>query len=207
MKLKVSAYSLQDTNPKTRFGQAKPPLHLLPTPALLHMAEALRDGSVKYGALNWRTDPVSASTYYSACLRHLTQWWDGEDIDPVSLVHHLGHAATNIAILLDALESQMLLDDRPPKGPTGDLIRKFTKPLPAATEKAAPDARRSRPKQSRLKDAARCSAGDGSGPKGSRGKTLRPGKRGRSNTPINRPSPHRASPRKVRTKRVPSARS
>lgn len=162
MKMKVRTFSRVDTNPKTRFGQSKPPLNLLPTPALLHMAEALRDGSVKYGALNWRTDPVSASTYYAACLRHLTQWWDREDIDPVSRVHHLGHAATNIAILLDALECKMLIDDRPPAGPTGEMIRKFTRPLTPA--KAAPHGR-ARPKQSRKPHAPRRSASNGPGRK------------------------------------------
>lgn len=119
----------KDTNPKTIYGQAKPPLGLVPGAALVHMAEAFRDGADKYGPANWRLDPVSASTYFSAALRHMQQWQDGEDLDPVSKVNHLGHAATNLAILLDAMESGTLIDDRPPPSRTAALIREKTRPL------------------------------------------------------------------------------
>lgn len=119
----------KDTNPKTIYGQAKPPLSLVPGGALVHCAEALRDGADKYGPANWRIDPVSASTYYAAALRHLVEWWDGEDVDPASMCLHLGHAMANCAILLDALEADTLLDDRPPPVPTGRLIRDLTRPI------------------------------------------------------------------------------
>lgn len=122
---------LKDTNPKTRYGQAKPPLALVPGSALLFMAEALRDGSDKYGQANWRTDPVSASTYSNALLRHFFAWQEGEDVDPTSGVPHLAHAMTNIAIILDAMACGMLIDDRPTKVPLGNLIREFTRPITA----------------------------------------------------------------------------
>lgn len=113
----------KDTNPKTIYGQAKSPLGLVPGTAMVMMSEALRDGSDKYGPANWRVDPVSSSTYRDACLRHLFAWIDGEDVDPQSGVPHLAHAMTNIAIILDAAACGTLLDDRPTKAPTGDLIR------------------------------------------------------------------------------------
>ena len=118
-----------DSNPKTRFGMAKPPLSLIPATALVHMAEGFRDGAAKYGPANWRKDPVSASTYLNAAYRHIAAWQDGEECDPVSGVHHLGHAADCLAILMDAQACATLLDDRPPSAPTGDLIRALTKPL------------------------------------------------------------------------------
>lgn len=127
IKAELDAATLRDTNPKTRFGQAKPPLGLIPGAALVHVAEALRDGSDKYGPANWREDPVSASTYFSAALRHAFQYWDGEDMDPQSKVHHLAHAATNMMILLDAMAAGTLIDDRPASAPTADLIRQFTR--------------------------------------------------------------------------------
>ncbi|QOC54155.1 dATP/dGTP diphosphohydrolase domain-containing protein [Caulobacter vibrioides] len=118
-----------DANPKTRFGMAKPPLALIPAPALVHMAEAFKDGATKYGPANWRKDPVSTSTYVNAAMRHILAWFDGEQVDPVSKVHHLGHAAGCLAILMDAQACGTLLDDRPPPAPTGDLIRELTTPL------------------------------------------------------------------------------
>lgn len=119
----------KDTNPKTQYGQAKPPLSLVPGTAMVIVAEAFRDGADKYGPANWRKDPVSASTYFSAALRHGVAYWDGEDIDTASKVAHLGHMAANIMILIDALACGTLIDDRPPSAPTGDLIRANTRPI------------------------------------------------------------------------------
>ena len=83
---------------------------------------------MKYGAANWRVSPVSTSTYINAALRHLYAWQDGEEADPVSRLHHLGHAAACLAILLDAQEQGSLLDDRPTKRHTAEMIRKMTTP-------------------------------------------------------------------------------
>jgi len=122
-------YSAPDTNPKTRFGRAKPPIGLIPGPALVHMAEAFRDGAEKYGPANWRVDPVSSSTYVDAALRHLLSWYDGEEEAQDSGVHHLGHAAACLAILLDAQAQGTLHDDRPTPGVTASLIKERTRPL------------------------------------------------------------------------------
>lgn len=118
-----------DGNPKTRFGMAKPPIGLIPGPAMVHMAEAFRDGAQKYGAANWRDDPVSSSIYINACLRHVLSWYDGEGEAEDSGVHHLGHAAACLAILMDAEAQGTLIDDRPTKGVTASLIKERTRPL------------------------------------------------------------------------------
>jgi hypothetical protein len=118
-----------DANPKTRHGMTKPPIGLVPPAALIHMAEGFRDGSIKYGPANWRTQPVSTSTYVNACYRHLMAWQDGEEADPKSGVHHLGHALSCLAILLDAQAQGTLLDDRPTPGKAAELIREKTRPI------------------------------------------------------------------------------
>lgn len=100
-------------NPKTKYGKAKPPLHLILTTAMLHAAQAQKEGDEKYGRANWRDQPVSASTYVGAALRHLFKWWNGEDTDPSSGANHLGHVMTNMSIILDACHNDMLIDDRP----------------------------------------------------------------------------------------------
>ena len=122
--------SLPDGNPKTVYGVTKPAMHTVPTTALVHIAGVFGDGAEKYGPFNWRKDPVSCSVYYSAAMRHLMAWWDGEDIDPGSKrgAHHLGAVMANVAILLDAMDTGNLIDDRPPAGPTAAMIRAATIP-------------------------------------------------------------------------------
>jgi hypothetical protein len=86
-----------------------------------HLARALEDGAKKYGPFNWRTHPISSSTYRSARLRHDDAYWDGEDVASDSKIHHLAHLMACCAIEIDALELGMLVDDRPPKGSSARL--------------------------------------------------------------------------------------
>jgi Domain of unknown function (DUF5664) len=117
----------QSTNPKDRIGRTKPQLHLIPATALLVAAEALTLGAKKYGPFNWRGESVSASVYVDAIARHLWSYFDGEDVDHESGVSHLGHVIACAAILLDAESQGKLVDDRPAKGKTAEMIRKLTK--------------------------------------------------------------------------------
>lgn len=113
-------------NPKDALGLAKPDLSLVPPAALLHTASAMMDGAAKYGPYNWRENAVLARVYVSAAMRHLQQFLDGEDIDPTSGVHHLGHASACCAILLDARETGNLSDDRPKPGAAGGMMRRWS---------------------------------------------------------------------------------
>lgn len=111
--------SYPDDNPKTQFGLKKTPMHLVPPEAIRQMALAFANGADKYGPFNWREHTVSSTVYYAACMRHLTDWFDGVDVDdkaPDSGVHHLGHALACIAIILDAkiCGEGKLNDNRPP---------------------------------------------------------------------------------------------
>lgn len=119
---------LEQENPKTRFGMAKPPIGLIPGVALVHMADGFRDGCEKYGPANWRDKAVPTSIYTSACMRHLLAWIDGEETAPDSGVHHLGHAMSCLAIILDAQAQGTLNDDRPTAGRTSQLIAQKTRP-------------------------------------------------------------------------------
>lgn len=106
-----------DSNPKTVHGMKKCPLRLVPTVALRAEAWVMLHGADKYGPWNWRSDGISASTYYEAALRHLTAFWDGQDIDPESGHPHLAHARACLGILLDAMAAGKFNDDRPPALP------------------------------------------------------------------------------------------
>lgn len=79
---------------------------------------------MKYGPFNWRQKKISSTVYYSAALRHLMAWYDGEDFDPDSGQHHLAHAAACCLMVLDVFETDKLNDNRPPPGTFSDLARK-----------------------------------------------------------------------------------
>ena len=115
-----------DTNPKSVFGIMKPPLHLVPPAASIYLAMGFKDGAAKYGPYNWRENEVAASVYVGAALRHIMQWWDGEEITEDSGVHPLAHALSCLAIIADAKEVGNLVDDRPLAGPASKLIKELT---------------------------------------------------------------------------------
>jgi len=102
------------TNPKDALATDKAPLHLVPAAFKAYTAMALAEGMLKYGAHNWRAAGARASIYRSALDRHIDKWWNGEDCDPKTGVHHLANAAACLAILIDAAVSDNLTDDRPP---------------------------------------------------------------------------------------------
>ena len=103
---------LPDGNPKSIYGVQKKSLSLIPLVSLEETAAALKFGSGKYGAWNWRQHSVAASIYLDACMRHLKAWQEFEDADE-SGASHLGHAMASCAILLDAQANGQLIDDRP----------------------------------------------------------------------------------------------
>lgn len=135
---------MQDGNPKTAMGALKPDLSVIPPIAILHLATAMMNGDVKYGAFNYRKDKVSSRVYVAAALRHLLSYLDGEDFsqdtvegarlydeDPVAnkaiaMTHHLAHVMACCAIVLDAEACDMLIDNRPDKGSAGAAIEQFT---------------------------------------------------------------------------------
>lgn len=110
------------TNPKRAFGVRKPSAQFIPPVALIEESVVMALGAVKYGAFNWQDDPVDATTYYSAAIRHLLQWFSGEDRDQESGASHLAHVRACMAILLDAQASGKLVDDRPPCASASDAI-------------------------------------------------------------------------------------
>lgn len=110
----------QNPNPKKAYGATKPDMALIPPVAELHMASALEVGDAKYGAYNWRQNPVEAMTYIAAARRHLANYLDGEDISSDG-VHNLGQVMACCAILLDSESLGILIDNRPSKGKSSQV--------------------------------------------------------------------------------------
>lgn len=110
------------SNPKEAIGDTKLNLSLVPDTAHMYLASAFTEGALKYGSYNWRAAGVRASTYVAACRRHLAKWWNGEEFDPKTKVHHLANAMACLAIILDAKLVSKLNDDRPPVADINGLI-------------------------------------------------------------------------------------
>jgi len=114
-----------EVNPKTLVGARKVDLSLLPSAGIIHGAHAMVDGATKYGPYNWREKKVPARTYIAAAYRHLADYLDGEECAPDSGVHHLGHVIGCCAILLDAMETGNLIDDRPLPGAASAILSRL----------------------------------------------------------------------------------
>lgn len=75
----------------------------LPIEPIKEVLKVLHYGDQKYPAddgCNWKQVPEAKKRYYSALMRHVTAWWDGEKNDQESGLHHLAHACTNVLFLL-----------------------------------------------------------------------------------------------------------
>jgi len=116
----------KSTNPKDALGVKKPNLFLIPPSSLVYQALAMQDGAVKYGPYNWRENSVSASIYIAAAMRHMASWVDGETNAADSGKPHLGHALACLGIIVDALETGNLVDDRPKTGAASRVISTWT---------------------------------------------------------------------------------
>lgn len=107
----------KDTNPKDAVGTRKVPFSTLPFQVLLRVGLAMLEGALKYGRHNYRAAGVRASVYFDAVVaRHLMSWWEGEDIDPDSNLHHLDKAIAGLMVLRDSMLQGNWVDDRPPRG-------------------------------------------------------------------------------------------
>lgn len=120
------AVAVKASNPKDVIGSDKMPFHLVPQTAIAHEALAYLDGALKYGRSNWRVAGVKASVYYDAAMRHVIAWFEGEDLPPDSLAHHLAHARACLGIILDAMACGKLIDDRMYPGGYHGLIEQLT---------------------------------------------------------------------------------
>lgn len=126
---------LKPTNPKDALGIKKVPFHCIPSAPLLEVGLAMMEGGRKYGAHNYRAIGVRVSAYYDAIMRHLIAWWEGEDIDPDSGVHHIVKAMACLFVLRDSMFMENYKDDRPIKYPKGLKIDRLNKLAEALIEK------------------------------------------------------------------------
>lgn len=136
----------KDGNPKDAVGIRKVPFSTVPAQIVAEIGLGMLEGARKYGRHNYRIAGVRGSTYYDAAMRHLTSWYEGEDIDPESGLNHIVKALSSLTVLRDAMNNDKLSDDRPPKNKNqnwvrdlnkkaGEIIDKYPDSLPPYTEK------------------------------------------------------------------------
>jgi predicted XRE-type DNA-binding protein len=82
-----------------KHDKGKPRIDLIPSGAILEIAEVLTSGAKEYGDYNWRKG-IAYSRLYAAIQRHLLAFWNGKDIDG-SGHRALAHAATDLLMLLE----------------------------------------------------------------------------------------------------------
>jgi hypothetical protein len=89
----------------------KPRLSLFPMRAFQLAGKVFTFGASKYAPYNWAKG-LPHSELMDATLRHLTDYWAGEDNDPESGHSHLAHALCCVAMLLESKARGIGTDDR-----------------------------------------------------------------------------------------------
>jgi hypothetical protein len=141
--------STKDTNPKDAIGCKKPPLSTVPMPVMFEVGAALLEGACKYRRHNFRVVGVRSSIYFDATMRHLSQWWEGEDIDKDSGLNHVSKAIASLVVLRDAMMQGKVNDDRPPRAneewmweaqnQTDEVLKRHPEPKKPYTNKSPMD--------------------------------------------------------------------
>jgi len=128
----------KDTNPKDAIGITKVPFSTVSGQVIAEMGLGMLEGAIKYRRHNYRIAGVRSSVYYDAALRHLTAWWEGQDIDPDSDcgLNHISKAMTSLMVLRDAMLQDKLNDDRPPPVKNQNWINEYNKQAKEMLDKA-----------------------------------------------------------------------
>lgn len=93
-------------------GQKDVRLHALPWEALHELGRVFTFGEQKYDDYNFRKG-FAWSLSFDALQRHAWAFWNREDNDPESGLHHLAHCAWHGLILLFFSLTKRGTDDRP----------------------------------------------------------------------------------------------
>lgn len=106
----------KETNPKDAVGTKKWRQYtVVPMTVIWELGVAMLEGARKYGRHNYRVSGVRASVYVDAAKGHVDAYWEGQDVDPDSGLHHVTKAIASLVVLRDAMIQGKYIDDRPPK--------------------------------------------------------------------------------------------
>lgn len=94
-----------------KHDQGKAPISLIPSVAILGMAQVFAFGAKKYGKHNFRKG-MDHTRVLDAAVRHLLAVMNGEDTDPESGHPHWAHALCSIAMYAYFKTAGVGADDR-----------------------------------------------------------------------------------------------
>lgn len=83
-----------------KHDQEKNRWDLVPWEALNEIVRVFTFGAKTYGEGNWKHVTNKHNRYFSAAMRHMIAWRNGEILDPQTGRHHLAHAAVNLIFLI-----------------------------------------------------------------------------------------------------------
>ena len=101
---KINTEGVKFDNDKNRYD-------LLAYDSLDKIVQVYTFGAKKYNDWNWAKG-MKWGRVFGAIQRHLTAFWQGEDLDPESKLPHLSHAGWGILTLLNYMDTKPELDDR-----------------------------------------------------------------------------------------------
>jgi hypothetical protein len=94
----------------------KPRWALVPYDAMAEIVKVLTSGAAKYEDRNFEAG-INYDRCFSALMRHLTAWWQGETYDLETGYSHLAHAGCELLFLLTyEVRGMRSFDNRPHVG-------------------------------------------------------------------------------------------
>jgi hypothetical protein len=85
-----------------RLNKGKPQYHYIPLHALDGAVKVFEFGATKYNPFNYkRGQGLPDVSFIDSCLRHISAYNSGENLDPESGLHHIDHAIVNLIMLRD----------------------------------------------------------------------------------------------------------
>ena len=85
-----------------RINNGKPEMSQLDPRFLIDLADLITKSAAKYGKFNYALGQ-EYHTPYDSLMRHANKFWQGEDFDDESKLHHVLHMAANCMILYSSI--------------------------------------------------------------------------------------------------------
>lgn len=85
---------------------------LIPVGPLTEVAKLYGFGATKYADRNWEKG-YDWSLSYAALMRHVTQFWSGEDVDQETNLSHLASVVFHALAMMEWSKTHPEFDDRP----------------------------------------------------------------------------------------------
>ena len=90
---------------------------LIPVGPLTDVAKLYGFGATKYDDRNWEKG-YDWSLSYAALMRHVTQFWNGEDLDEETQLPHLASVVFHALAMMEWLKTHPEFDNRPKRAMT-----------------------------------------------------------------------------------------